>query len=96
MISLDRDVHFQTRAELEARAYYLALGGIDYYRYHVVRPNVATLGPITVGDHAYFQVTGEPDGTVRSTGYLTNLNGGVLAEKTLVAPQGSTVGHYAK
>lgn len=95
MISLDRDVQFQSRAELESRAYYLALGGIDFYRFNVVRPAVNTYGPVAVGEGGYFEVTGDPDGTVRSRGYITNLNGTVLAEKRLVAPQGSTIGAYA-
>jgi hypothetical protein len=88
LISLDRDLSFETRRENQARAQYLALSGIEYHQDNVLPPAFADLGRIHITATEAFEVNGTIDGTIQSVGLLLNTHGHILARKTIFVPHG--------
>jgi len=96
LLSVRRDLQFESRRQLQARAHYLALSGVEHYQGTVIPPNLAQLGPIQLGPGEMFAVNGTSDGTIESRGYLVSPQGTILAEETLVVPHGLPARRYKK
>lgn len=96
LVGVERDLGFEARRQTQARAHYLALSGVEYYQHHVVPPNAEQLAPVAVDSGQLFAVSGTADGTITSRGYVLSPSGTVLAEKTLVVPNGLAVNRYAR
>lgn len=96
LAGVERDLGFENRRQLQARAHYLALSGVQYYQHKVVPPAAQQLPPVSVESGQLFAVAGTPDGTITSRGYVLSPAGAVLAEKTLVVPNGLAVNRYAR
>jgi hypothetical protein len=96
LAGVERDLGFENRRQLQARAHYLALSGVQYYQHKVVPPQAQQLAAVALAPGQLFSVGGSADGTVTSRGYILSPSGAVLAEKTLVVPHGLAVKRYAK
>ena len=91
MAMIQMDYSFARQEEHRRQAQFLAESGVEYYRQ---RPTTFTVGAaqelsLPLGDPNHiFRITLEADGTVRSEGIYRN-GTKVLAQRTLVAPQGN-------
>jgi type II secretory pathway component PulK len=91
MTMIQMDYSFARQEEARRQAYFLAESGIEYYRQ---RPFAFTVDvpqelSLPQGDPSHiFRLVLLADGTVRSEGMIRNGNK-ILAQRTLVAPQGN-------
>lgn len=91
MVSVQRDTSVQRRQELQVRAQYLALSGLDWFTYQEVTILATSapgtvFGPFQLGAGEFFQVTKRADGGGESRGWLEDASGRELASRTLIAP----------
>lgn len=92
MAFMERDYLFAGHMNRSTQAYYLAESGLDYYR---LRSGSFSAGVVQRFDippedpRNHFEVVVLSDGTIRSTGIVTNNAGDVLNTRTLVVPMGN-------